>query len=107
MEKISWTDRRQNEEVLHRVKEERNILHNIKRRTANWNDHILPRSYLLKHVIERKIEGGIEVTGRRGIRHKQILDDLKETRAYWELKEKTLHRTLWRTRFGSVRLRNE
>jgi hypothetical protein len=35
MEKISWTDRVRNEEVLHRVKEERNILHKIKRRKAN------------------------------------------------------------------------
>jgi hypothetical protein len=32
MEKISWTDRVRNEEVLHRVKKERNILHEIKRR---------------------------------------------------------------------------
>jgi hypothetical protein len=30
MENISWTDRVRNEEVLHRVKEERNILHTIK-----------------------------------------------------------------------------
>ncbi|GFG33678.1 hypothetical protein Cfor_11728 [Coptotermes formosanus] len=29
MEKISWTDRVRNEEVLHRVKEERNILKTI------------------------------------------------------------------------------
>jgi hypothetical protein len=29
MEKISWTDRVRNEEVLHRVKEERNIVHTI------------------------------------------------------------------------------
>jgi hypothetical protein len=31
MEKISWIDRVRNEEVLHRVKEERNILHTIKK----------------------------------------------------------------------------
>jgi hypothetical protein len=29
MEKISWTDRERNEEVLHRVKEERNIVHTV------------------------------------------------------------------------------
>jgi hypothetical protein len=46
-----------NEEVLHRVKEERNILHTIKRRKANWIGHILLRNCLLKHVIERKLEG--------------------------------------------------
>jgi hypothetical protein len=48
-----------NEEVLHRVKEERNILHTIKRRKANWIGHILRRNCLLKHVIEGKLEGRI------------------------------------------------
>jgi hypothetical protein len=83
MEKISWTDRVRNEEVLHRVKEERNILHTrtIKRRKANWIGHILRRNCLLKHVIEGKFEGRIEMTGRRGRRRKQLLDDLKEKRS--------------------------
>jgi hypothetical protein len=35
MEKISWEDRVTNEEVLHTVKEERNIIHKIKRKKAN------------------------------------------------------------------------
>jgi hypothetical protein len=52
MEKISWTDRVRNEEVLNRVKEERNILHAIKRRKVNWIGHILRRNCLLKHVSE-------------------------------------------------------
>jgi hypothetical protein len=100
MEKISWTDRVRNEELLHRVKEERNILHTIKRRQANWIAHILHRNCLLKHVIEGKLEGRIEMTGRRGRRRKQLLDYLKEKRRYWKLKEEALDRTLWRTRFG-------
>jgi hypothetical protein len=83
---------------LHRVKEERNIVHTIKRRKANWIGHILRRNCLLKHVIEGKLEGRIEMTGRRGMRLKQLLDDLKETRRYWKLKEEALDRTQWRTR---------
>jgi hypothetical protein len=63
VEKISWTDRVGNEEVLPRVKEERNILHTVKRRKDNWIGHILRRNCLLKHVIEGKMEGGIEVMG--------------------------------------------
>jgi hypothetical protein len=82
MEKISWTDRVRNEEVLHRVKEERNIVHTTKRRKANWIGHILRRNCLLKQVIEGKLEGRIEMTGRRGRRRKQRLDDLKEKRRY-------------------------
>jgi hypothetical protein len=57
MEKISWTDRVRNEEVLHRFKEERNFLHTIKRRQASCIGHILRRNCLLKDVIEGKIEG--------------------------------------------------
>jgi hypothetical protein len=63
---ISWTDRLRNKEVLHRVKEERNILHTVQRRNANWIGHILRRKCLLKHVIEEKLDGRIEMTGRRG-----------------------------------------
>jgi hypothetical protein len=49
-----------NEEVLHKVKEERNVLHKIKKRKGNWIGYILRVNYLLKHVIEGKIEGRIE-----------------------------------------------
>jgi hypothetical protein len=84
---ISWTDRVKNEEVLYRVKEERNILCATKGRKTNWIGHILCRNCLLKHDIEGKIERRIEVMGRQGRRHKQLLDDLKETRGYWKLKE--------------------
>jgi hypothetical protein len=38
----------------------------------------LRRNCLRKHVIEGKIERKIEVTGRRGRRHKQVLDGFKE-----------------------------
>jgi hypothetical protein len=89
-----------NEEVLHRVKEERNIVHTIKRRKANWIGHILRINCLLKQVIEGKLEGRIEMTGRRGRRRKQLLDDLKGKGIYWKLKEEALDRTLWRIRFG-------
>jgi hypothetical protein len=53
-----------------------------------------------KYVIEGKVGGRIELTGRRKGRHKQLLNDLKETGRYCELKEEALDRTLWRTRFG-------
>ena len=46
------------------------------------------------------VKGSIEVTGRRGRRRKQLLDDLKETIGYWKLKKKALDRSVWRTRFG-------
>ena len=72
MENISWTDRVRNEEVLQRVKEERNILQTIKRRKAKWIVYILRRNCLIKHIIEGKVEG-IEIRGRRGKRSRKLL----------------------------------
>jgi hypothetical protein len=100
MENISWTDRVRNEEVLPRVKEQRNILHEISKRKANFIGHILRRNCLLQQFIEGKIKGGIEATGRRGRRRRKLLDDLKERRGYSHLKEEALDRTMWRAHFG-------
>jgi hypothetical protein len=44
-----------NEEVLYRIKEERNILPIIKRRKVDWIGHILRRDFLLKHIIEGRV----------------------------------------------------
>jgi hypothetical protein len=46
-------------------KEQRNILHEIRKRKSNWIGHILRRNCLLQRVIEGKIQGGKEVTGRK------------------------------------------
>ena len=94
MEKISWTDHVINEELLFRVKEQRNILHEISKRKANWIGHILHRNCLLRRVIEGEVKGKIEVRGRRGRRHKKLLDDFKERIGYSPLKEEALDRTM-------------
>ena len=99
MEKVSWIGHVINEVVLHRVKEEKNILHTTKRRKDNCICHILRRKCLLKHVIEGKLEEGIEVTGRQVRKRKHLLYYLKETRGYCKLKEGTLDHSLLRTRF--------
>jgi hypothetical protein len=83
-----------NEEVLLRVKEQRNVLREISKWKANWFGDILRRNCLLRQVIEGKIREGIEVTGRRGRRLRKLLDDVKERRGYSNLKEKALNRTL-------------
>jgi hypothetical protein len=77
MEKIIWTGRVGNEEVLHKVKE-RNIVHTISKSKANWICHFLGRNIFLKHITEGEIEKRIEVIGRRGRRHEQLLAGLKE-----------------------------
>jgi hypothetical protein len=89
-----------NEEVLLRVKKQRNILHEISKRKANWIGHIVRRNCLLQQVIEGKIKGGREVIGRPGRRRTKLLDDLKERRGYSNLKEEAVDRTMWRAGFG-------
>jgi len=92
--KISWTDHVRNKDVLLRVKEQRNIVHEIRKRKANWIGHILRRNCLLKRVIEGKKKGEIEVTGRQGRRRRKLLDDFKERRRYCHWKEDALDRTM-------------
>ena len=58
MEKISWTDHVRNEEVLLRVNEQRNILHETSKRKAKWIGHILRRNCLLQRFIKGKVKGG-------------------------------------------------
>ena len=75
------------------------ILHEIRKRKANWIGHILRRNCLLKQVIEGKIKREMKVTRRRGRRCKKLLDDLKDRRGYCHLKEEALDRTMWRNHF--------
>jgi hypothetical protein len=60
----------------------------------------LCRNCLLRQVGEGKIKAGIDVTGRRERRRRNLLDDLKEKRGYLYLKEETLDRSMWRAGFG-------
>ena len=97
----------ENEEVLLRVNEQRNILHEIRKRKANWIGHILRRNCLLKQVIEGKIKGEMEVTRRRGRRRKKLLDDQDEQERILSLEgisfrshyvEESFQRRLWTCR---------
>jgi hypothetical protein len=56
----------------------------------------LCRNFLLKHVIERNIEGRKQMMERRRRRLKQLLDYLTEVRGYWKLAEEALNHGLWK-----------
>jgi hypothetical protein len=99
MKKIGCTGRVKYCEVLYGVKKS-NILHTIKTRKANRIGLALSWNCLQKHVTEGKLERMIYVTGRRGRRCKQLLDDLRETRESWKLEQEG--KELW---LG--RIRNE
>jgi len=59
----------------------------------------LSRNCPPNHGIEGKVEGMIEVTGRRGRRRRELVKDCKEKKGYWKLIDEALDRTVWRTRF--------
>ena len=82
--------------MLLRVNEQRNILHEIRKRKVNWIGHILSINCLLKQVIEGRIKGEMEVTRRRGRRRRKLLNDLKDRRGYSHLKEEVIDRIMWR-----------
>ena len=83
------------EENLERIGEKRTFLNNILRRKANWVVHILRRNCLLHDVIEGQMT---EVKGV-GTRRTQLLDDLRNRRRYWELKEEAEVRNRWKPQF--------
>ena len=52
MEKIKWSEKVTNEQVLGLIGEKRTLINNILRRKANWIGHILRRNCLLYDAIE-------------------------------------------------------
>jgi hypothetical protein len=85
-----------NEEVLLRVKKQRNILHKIRKQKANLIGHILCRNCLLQQLTEGKIKERTGVKGRQVRRHRKLPDDLKERRGHSHLKEEALDCTMCR-----------
>ena len=83
MEKIKWSEKVTNGQVLERIGEKRTLLSNILRRKVNWIGHILRRNCLLHDAIEGQMTEVKEV----GRRRTQLLDDLRNRRRYWELKK--------------------
>lgn len=93
MERISWMERVSNERVLERIGERRCLLKVIRERKKNWLGHSLRRECLLKDALE-----GL-VCGRRlrGRRRYKMIDDIKGSGNYVDLKRKAEDRTAWRT----------
>ena len=83
MEKIICSEKVAYEEVIKRIEEKRTLLYNILHRNTNLFGHTLIINCLLCDAIEGKMTELIGVG-----RTMQFLDDLKNRRRYWQLKEK-------------------
>ena len=77
MEKIKWSEKVTNEQVLEHIGEKRALINNILRRKANWIGHILRRNCLLHDAFGHMME--MKGVGRRIT---QFLDDLRNRRRY-------------------------
>ena len=71
MEKIKWSEKVTNEQVLGRLGEKRTLLNNIQHTKVNLIAHILRKNCLLHDAIEGQIK---EVKGV-GRRKTQLLDE--------------------------------
>jgi len=91
MEKISWTEKITNEEVLERVGEERQLIKLIRNRKKNWVGHVLRGDGLLKEVMEGRMEG------KRGRGRPRIgmLDELI-VESYGDMKRMAENRVEWK-----------
>ena len=72
MERISWTEKITNEEILRKVGEKRSMVETIVRRKKNWIGHIMRGDGLMKEVMERKMEDKRE----RGRKRIGMIDEL-------------------------------
>ena len=102
MEKVSWTEKRTNEEILQRVGEKRCLLETIIKRKKNWIGHIIREEGLLLDVMEGRMDG----KRTRGRKRLGMLDLLEEGN-YVEMKERAKDREAWRNWMPRTCLRAE
>src|SRR5919106_4839747 len=102
MERVSWSEKKTNEQVLREVKEERSLLENVVKRKKNWIGHIVRGEGLLKHVMEGRMEG----KRGRGRPRLGMISDLKEG-SYVNMKRRAEDREAWRSWVPRTCLRAE
>ena len=91
MERVSWKDKKSNEQVLHDVGEERSMLKAIVKRKKNWIGHVLRGDGMKKDMIE----GGIDGKRLKGRPRQGMLHELMEGGSYKQMKRKAEDRELW------------
>ncbi len=91
MERISYTERKTNEEVLELVGERRTIMETIIKRKKKWIGHVLRTEGIMRDVIEGRMEG----RRSRGRPRLGMLDELKEG-SYVKMKRRAGDRADWR-----------
>ena len=102
LEKVSYLDKKTNEEVLSSAGEERSFVDAIVKRKKNWIGHVVRGEGLLKQVLEGRMEG----QRPRGRPRMGMIDDIKEG-SYVKMKRRAENRAEWRTWMPRTCLRAE
>ena len=89
MGKVSWMDKRTNEQVLSSMNEKKSLIKTTLDRKKNWIGHVVRGDGLMKLVLERRMEGN---RPSRRPRMGLIDDVLDET--YGDMKRKAENREL-------------
>ena len=92
VEKVSWVERKTNEDVLIMVDEKRELLERITKTTKRWVGHIVCGDALLKVVIEGRIDG----RRPRGRKRIGMISELKED-GHANMKRRADNREVWRS----------
>ena len=94
MEKISWTDKVTNEDVLKKVNESMNMLNVIRQRKRKWIGPVLRHDEFLQEIFEGRMKG----RSTKGSKRIQLLDDLADGKDYASLKREAEDRSMWKIR---------
>ena len=93
MEKISWTEKKTNDEVLQIVEESRQIVDTVMERKKKWIGHVLRGDGLMKEVIEGRMLGK-RTRGRKRI---GMLEELLQKEPYGAMKRRAEDRLKWKS----------
>ena len=102
LERISWMDKKSNEEVLTMVNENRCLIRTIYQRKKNWIGHVLRGDGLLRDVLEGRMLG----KRPRGRPRRGMIDDLMEG-SFVKMKRRAEGRKEWRKWVPGTCLRAE
>ena len=92
IQKVSWKDKKSNENVLEEMGESRCLLETIRKRKKSWIGHVLRGEGLLREVMEGRMEG----KRKRGRPRMGMIDDLKGL-SYENMKRRAQDREGWRS----------
>ena len=57
MMKVSWKERKTNEDILSMVQKEKSMVSSIRKKQKSWIDHILRGNSLMKNSLEGRMKG--------------------------------------------------